>query len=262
MTDSTTEGTESFGDLGKILVIIPTYNEIENVGRITARVRAAVPEAHILIADDNSPDGTGDEADRLAAGDPNLQVLHRKGKEGLGAAYLAGFRWGIDRGYDVLVEMDADGSHQPEQLPRLLTALRGGADLALGSRWVPGGEVVNWPKSREFISRGGSMYSRLMLGVPIRDVTGGYRAFRKQTLLGLGMSQVASQGYCFQVDLAWRTVRAGFTVVEVPITFVEREFGASKMSRNILVEALFRVTGWGISNRLGRVSAPVPDREA
>jgi dolichol-phosphate mannosyltransferase len=261
VTDSTTEGTETFGDLGKILVIIPTYNEIENVARITARVRAAVPEVHILVADDNSPDGTGDEADRLAAEDPNLQVLHRKGKEGLGAAYLAGFRWGIDHGYDVLVEMDADGSHQPEQLPRLLTALRG-ADLVLGSRWVPGGEVVNWPKSREFLSRGGSTYSRIMLGVPIRDVTGGYRAFRKQTLLGLGMSEVASQGYCFQVDLAWRTVRAGFKVAEVPITFVEREFGASKMSRNIVVEALFRVTAWGINNRLGRVAAPVPDRDA
>ncbi|GCE01249.1 polyprenol monophosphomannose synthase [Embleya hyalina] len=261
MTDSTAGGADAFGDLGKILVIIPTYNEILNVGRIIARVRTAVPEAHILVADDNSPDGTGAEVDRLAAQDPNLQVLHRRGKEGLGAAYLAGFRWGIDRGYDILVEMDADGSHQPEQLPRLLTALRGGADLALGSRWVAGGEVVNWPKSREFISRGGSMYSRLMLGVPIRDVTGGYRAFRKQTLLGLGMSQVASQGYCFQVDLAWRAVRAGFSVVEVPITFVERELGASKMSRDILAEALFRVTGWGIDNRLGRIGPPVADRE-
>ncbi|MEY9963981.1 dolichol-phosphate mannosyltransferase [Streptacidiphilus sp. MAP12-16] len=261
MTDSTTEGTETFGDLGKILVIIPTYNEIENISRITARVRAAVPEAHILVADDNSPDGTGEAADQLAAEDPNLQVLHRKGKEGLGAAYLAGFRWGISNGYDVLVEMDADGSHQPEQLPRLLTALRG-ADLVLGSRWVPGGRVVNWPKSREFLSRGGSTYSRIMLRVPIRDVTGGYRAFRKQTLLGLGMSEVASQGYCFQVDLAWRAVRSGYRVAEVPITFVEREFGASKMSRNIVVEALFRVTSWGINSRLGRIPAPVPDRDA
>lgn len=261
MTDSTTEDTETFGDLGKILVIIPTYNEIENIARITGRVRAAVPEAHILVADDNSPDGTGQAADELAAEDPNLQVMHRKGKEGLGAAYLAGFRWGIDHGYDVLVEMDADGSHQPEQLPRLLTALRG-ADLVLGSRWVPGGSVVNWPKSREFLSRGGSTYSRLMLRVPIRDVTGGYRAFRKQTLLGLGMSEVASQGYCFQVDLAWRAVRAGFRVAEVPITFVEREFGASKMSGNIVGEALKLVTTWGIQSRLGKIPAPVPDREA
>jgi dolichol-phosphate mannosyltransferase len=253
VTDSTIEGAETFGDLGKILVIIPTYNEIENISRITGRVRAAVPEAHILVADDNSQVG--------GAEDPNLQVLHRKGKEGLGAAYLAGFRWGIDHGYDVLVEMDADGSHQPEQLPRLLTALRG-ADLVLGSRWVPGGRTVNWPKSRQFISRGGSTYSRLMLRVPIRDVTGGYRAFRKQTLLGLGMSEVASQGYCFQVDLAWRAVRAGFKVTEVPITFVEREFGASKMSGNIVGEALKLVTLWGIKSRLGQIPAPVPDRES
>jgi dolichol-phosphate mannosyltransferase len=261
VTDSTTEVDRTFGDLGKILVIIPTYNEIENIGRITSRVRAAVPEVHILVADDNSPDGTGRAAHELARSDPNHQVLHRKGKEGLGAAYLAGFRWGIDNGYDVLVEMDADGSHQPEQLPRLLTALRG-ADLVLGSRWVPGGEVVNWPKSREVLSRGGSLYSRLMLRVPIRDVTGGYRAFRKQTLLGLGMSEVASQGYCFQVDLAWRAVRAGFKVAEVPITFVEREFGASKMSNKIVVEALGRVTSWGVNSRLGRIPAPRPDREA
>ncbi|WP_037570681.1 polyprenol monophosphomannose synthase [Phaeacidiphilus oryzae] len=245
-------GERSFADLGKILVIIPTYNEIENLPRITARVRAAVPEAHVLIADDNSPDGTGRLADELAAEDPNLQVMHRAGKEGLGAAYLAGFRWGLDRGYDVLVEMDADGSHQPEELPRLLTGLETGADLVLGSRWVTGGRVVNWPKSREVLSRGGSMYSRLALGVQLRDITGGYRAFRRATLEGLGMDEVASQGYCFQVDLAWRAVRKGYRVVEVPITFVERELGASKMSRSIVLEALGRVTVWGVRSRLGR----------
>ncbi|WP_377268183.1 polyprenol monophosphomannose synthase [Peterkaempfera sp. SMS 1(5)a] len=259
VTDKSADEPQSFADLGKILVIIPTYNEVENVSRITARVRAAVPEAHILVADDNSPDGTGKVADELAAVDDHLHVMHRKGKEGLGAAYLAGFRWGIDNGYDVLVEMDADGSHQPEQLPRLLTALGAGADLVLGSRWVPGGSTVNWPKHRAFISRGGSTYSRLMLGVHIRDVTGGYRAFRKETLLGLGMDEVASQGYCFQIDLAWRAVRAGFKVVEVPITFVERELGASKMSRNIVIEAMTRVTTWGIKNRLGRLPAPNAD---
>jgi len=251
----------TFAALGRVLVIIPTYNEAENIDGIVGRVRLAVPEAQVLVADDNSPDGTGDLVDKLAVDDSAVHVLHRKGKEGLGAAYLAGFAWGLDAGYDVLVEMDADGSHQPEQLPRLLTALRG-ADLVLGSRWVPGGEVVNWPKSREVLSRGGSLYSRLMLRVPIRDVTGGYRAFRKQTLLGLGMSEVASQGYCFQVDLAWRAVRAGFKVAEVPITFVEREFGASKMSNKIVVEALGRVTSWGVNSRLGRIPAPRPDREA
>nr|WP_239109094.1 polyprenol monophosphomannose synthase [Streptomyces coelicoflavus] len=241
-----------FGPLGTALVIIPTYNEAENIKAIVTRVREAVPEAHVLVADDNSPDGTGKLADELAAVDDHVQVMHRKGKEGLGAAYLAGFRWGLEHGYGVLIEMDADGSHQPEELPRLLTALKG-ADLVLGSRWVPGGRVVNWPKSREYISRGGSMYSRIALDLPLRDITGGYRAFRRETLEGLGLEEVASQGYCFQVDLARRAIKAGYHVVEVPITFVERELGDSKMSRDILVEALWRVTTWGVGERVGKV---------
>ncbi|MEV6652299.1 polyprenol monophosphomannose synthase [Streptomyces sp. NPDC051219] len=245
-------GERRYGPLGTALVIIPTYNEAENIKPIVARVRSSVPEAHVLVADDNSPDGTGKIADELAVEDDHVQVLHRRGKEGLGAAYLAGFRWGIEHGYGVLVEMDADGSHQPEELPRLLTALKG-ADLVLGSRWVPGGRVVNWPKSREFLSRGGSTYSRLLLDVPIRDVTGGYRAFRTDTLEGLGLEEVASQGYCFQVDLARRAVKAGYHVVEVPITFVERELGDSKMSRDIVVEALWRVTAWGVGTRANRL---------
>nr|WP_223185097.1 polyprenol monophosphomannose synthase [Streptomyces sp. CBMA152] len=239
------------------MVIIPTYNEAENIKPIVSRVREAVPEAHVLIADDNSPDGTGKIADELAGTDDHVHVLHRKGKEGLGAAYLAGFRWGLDKGYGVLVEMDADGSHQPEELPRLLTALKG-ADLVLGSRWVPGGRVVNWPKSREFLSRGGSTYSRLLLGVPIRDVTGGYRAFRRETLEGLGLDEVASQGYCFQVDLARRAVGAGYHVVEVPITFMEREYGDSKMSNDIVVEALWRVTAWGVGSRANKLLGRKP----
>ncbi|MEV8552826.1 polyprenol monophosphomannose synthase [Streptomyces glaucescens] len=241
-----------FGPLGTALVIIPTYNEAENIKAIVGRVREAVPEAHVLVADDNSPDGTGKLADELAAADDQVHVLHRKGKEGLGAAYLAGFRWGMERDYGVLIEMDADGSHQPEELPRLLTALKG-ADLVLGSRWVPGGRVVNWPKSREFISRGGSLYSRIALDLPLRDITGGYRAFRAETLRGLGLDDVASQGYCFQVDLARRAIKAGYHVVEVPITFVERELGDSKMSRDILVEALWRVTTWGVGERVGKL---------
>ncbi|MFI6897018.1 polyprenol monophosphomannose synthase [Streptomyces sp. NPDC050256] len=245
-------GQRRYGPLGRALVIIPTYNEAENIKPIVSRVRAAVPEADILVADDNSPDGTGKLADEIAATDDQVHVLHRKGKEGLGAAYLAGFRWGMDHDYGVLVEMDADGSHQPEELPRLLTALKG-ADLVLGSRWVPGGRVVNWPKSREMISRGGSTYSRLMLGLQTRDVTGGYRAFRTETLQGIGLDEVASQGYCFQVDLARRAIEAGFHVVEVPITFVDREVGDSKMSRDILVEALWRVTAWGVTTRTNRV---------
>lgn len=245
-------GQRQFGPLGSVLVIIPTYDEAENIKPIVNRVRAAVPDAHVLVADDNSPDGTGKLADELAAADDHVHVLHRKGKEGLGAAYLAGFHWGMEHDYGVLVEMDADGSHQPEELPRLLTALKG-ADLVLGSRWVPGGRVVNWPKSREFISRGGNTYSRLMLGLRTRDVTGGYRAFRTETLKGIGLDEVASQGYCFQVDLARRAIEAGFHVVEVPITFVDREVGDSKMSKDILVEALWRVTAWGVATRTNKV---------
>jgi len=234
--------------LGQVLVIIPTYNEADNVEEIVSRVRSAVPAAHVLVVDDNSPDGTGKLADALAVADPAVRVLHRAGKEGLGAAYLAGFAWALERDYGVLVEMDADGSHQPEDLPRMLTALAD-ADLVLGSRWIPGGSVVNWPKQRLLLSRGGNTYARLALGVPIKDITGGYRAFRRATLLGLDLDEVASQGYCFQVDLAWQAVRHGFRVVEVPITFVERVNGTSKMSRGIVGEALWRVTGWGIASR-------------
>jgi dolichol-phosphate mannosyltransferase len=235
--------------IDSVLVIIPTYNELENLPLILGRVRTAVPTAHVLVADDNSPDGTGALADELVAADDHVHVLHRAGKEGLGAAYLAGFDWGIEHGYDVLVEMDADGSHQPEQLPRLLTALDS-ADLVLGSRWVPGGTVVNWPLSRKILSRGGNLWTRLWLGIPLQDATGGYRAFRRQTLQGLGLTDVVSAGYCFQVDLAWRALKAGFRVVEVPITFVEREHGVSKMSQRIVLEALLLTTVWGIRHRV------------
>ena len=243
--------TEQFADLGPILVIIPTYNEKENVARITGRVRAAVPEAHILVADDNSPDGTGLLADELAAADDHIHVMHRLAKEGLAAAYMAGFAWGLERGYEVLIEMDADGSHQPEQLPLLLDALRE-ADLVLGSRWVPGGEVRNWPKSREILSRGGNLYTRLALQLPLQDATGGYRVFRAKTLRELDLHEVASQGYCFQVDMARRVLASDLRVVEVPITFVEREYGTSKMSGNIVREALWRVTVWGAQQRATR----------
>jgi dolichol-phosphate mannosyltransferase len=244
--------TTSFADLGRIVVIIPTFNELSTLPVIVSRVRASVPEADILVADDNSPDGTGRLADEIAAADDQVHVMHRLGKEGLGAAYLAGFAWALQAGYDVVVEMDADGSHQPEQLPRLLDALRT-ADLVLGSRWVPGGRTENWPKSRQLISRGGTAYTRLMLGVPIQDATGGYRAFRADTLRKLDLHEVASQGYCFQIDLAWRAVQRGLTVREVPITFVERTAGTSKMSRKIVAEALWRVTVWGVDDKVTRV---------
>ena len=246
--------------LGPILVIIPTYNESENIARIISRTRSAVPDAHILIADDNSPDGTGKLADEIASTDDHVHVMHRLGKEGLGAAYLAGFEWGLNAGYDVLVEMDADGSHQPEQLSVLLAALAD-ADLVLGSRWVKGGEVLNWPKSREALSRAGNLWTRLALGIPLHDATGGYRAFRRTTLLGLGLDNVASAGYCFQVDLAWRALKAGFRVVEVPITFIEREYGDSKMSQRIVVEALVRTTLWGVAHRAKQLRALATNRK-
>ena len=255
-------GEAPFADLGRILVIVPTYNERDALPLIVERIRAAVPEADILIADDNSPDGTGAIADSLAASDEHVQVMHRPGKGGLGAAYIAGFTWGLQNGYDILVEMDADGSHQPEQLPRLLEALRG-ADLVLGSRWIAGGGTQNWSKGREVLSRGGNAYTRAMLGVPIHDATGGYRAFRADTLRRLDLHTVASQGYCFQVDLAWRTVQRGMAVKEVPITFVERSVGDSKMSKAIVAEALLRVTQWGAQERaksLKRLLAGKKDR--
>jgi dolichol-phosphate mannosyltransferase len=245
----------------RVLVVVPTYDERDNLEPIVARVRAAVPTADVLVADDNSPDGTGDLADRLAAVDAQVHVLHRPGKQGLGAAYLAGFAWGLERGYDVLVEMDADGSHQPEQLPRLLSALRD-ADLVLGSRWVPGGTVENWPVSRKLISRGGTTYARLALGLPIRDVTGGYRAFRAGTLRQLDLHDVSSQGYCFQIDLAWRAVQRGLRVVEVPITFVERERGQSKMSGAIVRESLVKVTAWGLAHRGRQLAGVLPRSRA
>ena len=236
----------------RVLVIIPTYDERENLPLILDRVFAANPAVHVLVADDSSPDGTGDIADARSAADDRVHVLHRTVKEGLGAAYVAGFAWGLERGYDVLVEMDADGSHAPEQLPRLLDALQH-ADVVLGSRYVAGGTVVNWPWRREFLSRGGNLYSRLALGVRIYDITGGYRAYRSEVLRTIALDKVASHGYCFQVDLAWRAVQAGFRVTEVPITFVEREIGTSKMSGGIVREALMKVTWWGAKHRARQV---------
>lgn len=240
---------DTFEDLGVVLVVIPTFNESGNIEMIVDRVRRATPSVHILIADDNSPDGTGQIADSIALRDKHVHVMHRLGKEGLGAAYLAGFAWALEHGYDVVVEMDADGSHQPEQLPRLLDALRA-ADLVLGSRWVPGGTVQNWPKSREVLSRGGNWYTRHALAIPLRDATGGYRAYRASTLRTVDLDGVGSAGYIFQVDLAYRVVGAGLRVVEVPIDFKEREVGTSKMSGSIVREALLKVTAWGFRERM------------
>ena len=235
-------------DIGKVLGAIPTYNELENLPMIVAGVRAAAPEVHILIADDNSPDGTGEVADRLAAQDSAVQVLHRANKSGLGAAYLEAFQWAKANEFDVVVEMDADGSHSPTDLVKILAALID-SDVVLGSRWVKGGQVVNWPRSRELLSRGGNLYTRLWLGIPLKDATGGFRAYRMTAIAKLDVSKVESQGYCFQVDMAWRAVRSGLRVIEVPITFVEREFGESKMNQAIVKEALWRVTQWGLAKR-------------
>ena len=253
--------SEGYPGVGRVLVIIPTYNEAENLRHIVDRVRFAVPEAEVLVADDNSPDGTGEIADELTAADSKINVMHREGKQGLGAAYMAGFAWARERGFDAVVEMDADGSHAPEELPQLLDALAD-ADVVIGSRWVPGGKVLNWPVHRLLLSRGGNLYTRLALRMPIRDATGGYRAYRMTALDKMDVDTVSSQGYCFQVDLAWRAYRNGFRVVEVPITFAERERGKSKMSSSIVREALWRVTVWGTRARLQALATWLSPKQA
>ena len=248
----------------RVLVVVPTYNEAENVETILRRLTASVPGAHALVVDDGSPDGTGDLVAAMATADERIHLMRRTTKSGLGPAYVAGFRWAREHGYDVVVEMDADGSHAPEQLPDLLAAL-GDADLALGSRYVAGGNVTDWPLHRLILSKAGNRYTRWALRLPLSDATGGYRAARAELIDSLPFDDVASEGYCFQVDWAWRAVRAGARVTEVPITFAERALGRSKMSSSIVGEALVRVTAWGIRDRLadwlpGRVRRPVPER--
>jgi dolichol-phosphate mannosyltransferase len=238
--------------LGRVVVVIPTYNEADNLPWIVGRLRAAQPTIDVLVVDDDSPDGTGAIADELAAADPAVRVVHRTEKAGLGAAYLHGFRVALDAGYDVIGEMDADGSHQPEQLARLLEALRD-ADLVIGSRWVPGGAVLNWPLRRELLSRGGNLYVRLLLGVQVRDATAGYRLFRRATLEKIDLDSVESTGYVFQTDMVTRTLQAGLTVREVPIEFVERVRGDSKMSGAVATESLRRITVWGLRERAAQV---------
>jgi dolichol-phosphate mannosyltransferase len=232
----------------RVIMVIPTYNEAENLSGIVTRLRSAQPTVDILIVDDNSPDGTGNLADSLAQKDPAISVLHRDKKAGLGAAYLHGFSVALTLGYDVVGEMDADGSHQPEQLDRLLKGLQN-ADLVIGARWIPGGSAVNWPWPRKLLSRGGNLYVRLLLGIPLRDATAGYRLFRRSTLEAIDLHSVQSTGYVFQTDLAYRSIRAGLKVVEVPIDFVERERGTSKMSGQVAIESLAKITRWGIAQR-------------
>ena len=234
--------------LGRMLVVIPTFNEVENLEWIVARLLRAVPGTDVLVVDDGSPDGTGAVAEEIAAADERVSVVHRPQKAGLGAAYLHGFGVALERGYDVVGEMDADGSHQPEQLPRLLEALHD-ADLVIGARWVRGGSVVNWSPFRKALSVGGNLYARTLLGIPVHDVTAGFRLFRASTLRTIDLSDVESVGYCFQTDLTLRTVRAGLRVAEVPIEFLERERGESKMNRAVAIESLRRITRWGFEER-------------
>lgn len=234
--------------LGRVVMVVPTYDEADNLAWIVRRLREAQPDVHVLVVDDNSPDGTGKIADELAASDDSVQVLHRTEKGGLGAAYKHGFSVALDHGYDVIGEMDADGSHQPEQLHLLLDALRD-ADLVIGSRWIPGGSVVNWPFRRELLSRGGNLYVRLLLGVSVRDATAGYRLFRRSALEAIDLASVESTGYVFQTDMVTRCLRIGLRVREVPIEFIERVRGDSKMSGQVAAESLRRVTTWGLRER-------------
>jgi dolichol-phosphate mannosyltransferase len=238
------------GDQGidPVLVVIPTYNERENIGPILERLLKALPDVNALVVDDGSPDGTGDIADELAKADERIQVMHRTEKAGLGAAYVAGFRWGLAREYATIVEMDADGSHAPEDLPRVLEALSD-ADLSIGSRYVPGGSTVNWPLRRKLLSWVANFYAKIALGTKINDITAGFRAYRRTVLEKLPLDEIASRGYCFQIDLAFRTKLAGFEVVEVPITFTEREIGQSKMSGSVVGEAIVLVGMWGLKRR-------------
>jgi dolichol-phosphate mannosyltransferase len=247
----------------RALVVLPTYNEAANLGEIVRRILAATGEVDILVVDDNSPDGTGLLANELAAAEARVSVLHRPGKSGLGKAYRAGFAQGIAHGYEVLVEMDADGSHLPEQLPTLLAAARE-ADVVLGSRWMPGGSAPNWALRRRLLSRGGSVYARIALGLPFSDITGGFRVFRAAALEAIDFETVEAQGYCFQIEMLWRAFRGGLSVREIPITFAERLAGSSKMSGSIVFEAISRVTVWGVTNLPRRAASllgdgPVPN---
>jgi len=235
-----------------VLVIMPTFNERESLERVASDLLSTVAHVDLLVVDDNSPDGTGSIADGLAASNSRVHVLHREGRGGLGRAYVAGFDWAIGHGYDVVVEMDADGSHPADRLPAMLDALTSDdhPGLVIGSRWVRGGSVVNWPKRRELLSRGANLYARLALGVPARDITAGYRAYPTAVLRQLS-ARVDSRGYSFQIEMALRVFDAGFPIVEVPIEFREREAGVSKMSSSIVVEAMSRVTRWGLARRFG-----------
>ena len=232
----------------KALIVVPTYNERDNVPAIAARLLEALPEGELLFVDDNSPDGTGEVLDEMARAQPRLHVMHRAGKLGLGTAYVEGFGWGMERGYEYLFEMDADGSHDPKYLPGMLALAEDGADVVVGSRYVPGGGTVNWGLGRKIISRGGGLYARTILGIDVRDVTAGFVCWRRSALEAIDLSSISSNGYSFQIEMKYRALRRGLKVVETPIQFVDRRVGQSKMSRAIFAEALLKV--WAL--RFGR----------
>ena len=237
----------------KVLVIMPTFNESGNLNKSVEQLFTFNPAVDLLIVDDNSPDGTGELADQLAANNKQISVFHRNEKNGLGAAYLAGFELGLARGYDFLVEMDADGSHRAEDLPKLL-AKSAENDLVIGSRYVPGGVTVNWPFYRKLLSKGGNQYAKFMLGSKLNDMTAGFRVFRAEFLKKLDLRNINAKGYSFQIEMAYRTVLAGGRVAEVPITFIEREIGSSKMSKAIVTEALILITKFGFRRILRKAS--------
>jgi dolichol-phosphate mannosyltransferase len=230
------------------LVIIPTYNEVENLPVILKRVFQDAPQVDVLIVDDASPDGTGALADDFAVKNSRVKVFHRSSKDGLGGAYRAGFAWGLRNNYEIMVQLDADGSHPTDAIVKLIAALAE-FDVAIGSRWVSGGSVVNWPLHRKILSRGGNLYARIMLRLPIKDATAGFRAFRAAALIDSGLLETESQGYVFQVESSLLIARKRLKVVEIPITFVEREIGTSKMSQKIVLEAMLSVTKWAFSGR-------------
>jgi dolichol-phosphate mannosyltransferase len=237
----------------RVLVMLPTYNEIENIQDVLERARAALPAADILVIDDGSPDGTADQAEKLGEVLGGVDVLRRAAKSGLGSAYRAGFRVGLARGYDVMIEMDADLSHDPAVLPELVAAVQQGADLAIGSRYVPGGSIPDWKWLRRAISRGGGLYARTMLGLSVHDATAGFRAYHKHNLARIDLDRVRADGYGFQVEMTYLTERNGGRIVEVPIEFRDRSLGRSKMSSRIVVEAFLLVTWWGLRDRVRKV---------
>jgi dolichol-phosphate mannosyltransferase len=232
------------------LVVIPTYNESENIDRVLRRVRGALPDATVLVVDDGSPDGTGDIAEKVGAEIGNIEILRRAEKSGLGSAYRAGFRWGLDRGFDVCVEMDADLSHDPDALPDLVAPLGKGFELVIGSRYVPGGSIPNWAWHRRLLSRGGNVYASTLLGLGVTDSTAGFRAYSASVLNRIALDDIRAEGYGFQIEMTYQAKRAGAPIVEVPIRFVDRTEGESKMSTFIVVEALGLVTWWGIQRVL------------